>query len=169
MWTQTSQALDGKSYDIQTWGEAIQWKLGISDGLTPRLNALGEDIRADLIYGITPAKERKEIQTKLTDMGLIVNVPAKTTKLGDETMTREQLFEYTKIRGDLIKKNLDQILSSVEIKKSKEEKEKEFKKWIDNLGEETKKEMKIKYKIKDESEQPKFKSLIPKQPVTIIK
>jgi hypothetical protein len=175
MWTQTTQALDGKSYDIQTWGEAIQWKLGISkDGLpltknlTPRLNALGEDIRSDLIYGITPAKERKEIQTKLTDMGLIINVPAKTTKLGDETMTREQLFEYTKRRGDLIKKNLEQILSSVEAKQSKDEKEKEFKKWIDNIGDEAKNEMKIKYSIEQEKKYSP-KSLIKPQTITIIK
>lgn len=175
MWTQSAQALDGKSYDIQTWGEAIQWKLGISkDGLpltknlTPRLNALGEDIRADLIYGITPAKERKELQTKLTNIGLVVNVPAKSTKLGEETMTREQLFEYTIRRGELIKKNMEQILSSVGTKQSKEDKEKEFNKWINDIGEEAKDEMKTKYNIQKEKKYSP-KQLIKPKPVSIIK
>jgi len=142
MWTQTTQALDGKSYDIKTYTEAIQWKLGITKNLTPRLNALGEEIRADLIYGITPAKERKELQAKFQARGLKVNVPAKTTKLGDRKMTRKELFEYTKLRGEKIKARADYILKIVDKQKTQEAKERVFQSYIEKLGLQAKEEMK---------------------------
>lgn len=143
MWTQTIQALDGKSYDIQTIGELIKWKLGLTDGLTPRLNALGEEIRADLIYGITPAKERRELQQKLADRGLKVNIPSKTTKLGDSEMTREELFRYTKIRGELIKEKVNDIFEILDRLETKEDKEKRWQKFVDDMGDKAKRQMKL--------------------------
>jgi hypothetical protein len=144
MWTQTVQALDGKSYDIQTIGELIKWKLGLTEGLTPRLNALGEEIMSDLIYGITPAKDRRAIQKKLTDRGLKVNVPSKTTKLGDKEMTREELFRFTKLRGEFIKENVDIVLKRIDRLKTQEEKEKAWRKFIDDAGDNTKKKMMVR-------------------------
>lgn len=138
IWTQTAGALDGKTYDIQTFGEALSYKLGMTKNLTPRLNALGEEIRSDFIYGITPAKERRELQTKLESRGLKVNVPAKNTKIQDREMTREELFRYTKIRGDLFKQRADYILDVVDSLPNKEIKEKVFDSFVRNISDEAK-------------------------------
>lgn len=133
MWTQVVQSIDGGQYDVQTLGEALQWKLGITKNLTPRLNALGEQIRQDAIYGLTPSKEKDNLSAQLEKRGLIMSLPAKTTKLEGEQMTREQLFRYTIYRGEILKKNSDKILKMVDKEKNDDMKKKIWDKSIQEV------------------------------------
>jgi len=157
---QTQSAIDGKSYDVQTMTEAIAYKFGFYKNLTPRLTALGEEIRSDLIYGITPSEIQDNLQSEFEKRGVKVSLPAKTTKLGDNSMTREQLWEYTKLRGEKIKRNSDKIFKAMDKEETQELKEKEFQSWIDKAGEEVKTDMKEKYDIKTEKKRRKPKKRV---------
>jgi D-Tyr-tRNAtyr deacylase len=141
MWTQTVTAIDGRSFDTQTLGEAVQYKLGITKDLTPRLNALGEEIRSDFIYGLTPSSERENLSKEFEKRDVVVNVPAKSTKLGDREMTREELFRYTKIRGELIKNYSESILIDLDDAETQDDRESVFKAWIEDISQEAKAEM----------------------------
>ncbi len=149
-WTQTVQALDGKAYDNQTIGELIKYKLGMFKYLTPRLDALGDEMRNDVIYGLTPSSEKDNIQKQFENRGVTLSLPGKSTKLGNETMTRKQLWEYTKIRGEIIKNNLNKILGEVDKQKTQSDKDFEFSAWVQKAGEEAKVKMMKQYNIRDE-------------------
>lgn len=141
MYTQTAQLFDRRSFDVKTFSEALQYKLGITKNLTPRLNALGEEIRTDLIYGISPSEERNNLSKEFDKRGFKVNIPAANTTLNGVPMTREQLFRYTIIRGELIKKNAQNILTAVDKQKDQNLKERSFSNAIDDLGQLAKRQL----------------------------
>lgn len=148
MYTQTAQLFDRRSFDIQTFGEAVQYRLGYTANLTPRLNALGETVRSQLIFGLTPTKEQNNAQKQLVDRGLKVTKPGETTKLGEEIMTRAQLFEYTAKRGERIRKNLAAILREVDKQKNPDQKRLTLQHYIDEIETQVKTEMMKQYRIK---------------------
>lgn len=151
--SQTADLFNRDVKDVQTFQDALRKKFAFSYGLKPRLNALGESTKSDVLYGISPSGQKDNIQKKLDDRGLYVTIPTMTTKLGDESMTRDQLYEYTKRRGELIKKNIDRILSEVDKQKTQDEKELVWDKRIGDISEEVKLDMMKEQGIKKKKTQ----------------
>jgi len=147
-YNQTVDAISSKRYDIQTLAESLKKKFGLTGDLKPYLTALGEETKSDLIWGISPSKEEQNTYKEIEDRGLLLRLPTKTTKIEGKQMTRDQLWDYIKIRGELISKNIDQILKLVDAQNTQEMKEKVFEKQIDLISEMAKEQIKKAYKIK---------------------
>ncbi len=116
-WTQTKDILFPERYVAKDFNAIIKNKLGITGdffgtGLTeplqPNLNAFGDQVKADLIYGLTPpllnSKTDDPVLKFMLDNGISVGKPQQATKISgrrDEKreITPEEYTTYVKNSG----------------------------------------------------------------------
>lgn len=116
-WTQTKDILFPERYIAKDFNDIIKNKLGITGdffgtGLTeplqPNLNAFGDQVKADLIYGLTPpiinSKKDDPVLNFMIENGISIGKPQLSTKIegrrGEKReLTPEEYTRYVKNSG----------------------------------------------------------------------
>lgn len=138
-YTQTKDMIFRQQYETRDIQDKIKQKLGITGGLQPRLSALGEPVKSDLIYGITPSTEKKDpVYDFLIGNDLIVGkpnpnqqytIPGTKNKRG---LTEEEYTRYVEEAGKEIYKQLQGRIGGLK-NIPDEEKKKQVEKIVDDI------------------------------------
>lgn len=133
-------------YETDNVIDRFKNKIGMTEGLKPKLNQFGEHKKST--YERFPFPVSKlESDDKLTEFLVKNNIeiayPNKNAKIGEFKMTEEQYYEYIKTSGERIK---DKLISKMDILNSldtKEDKEDAISMLVDEIRAEVRKEMNI--------------------------
>lgn len=120
-YSQTKDILFRQQYETRDIQEQVMNKLGITGGLQPKLNAFGQPLRADLIYGITPSTEKRDdVHDFLIKNELIVAKPATGQQYSipgrhkeKRAFTPEEYTEYLEKTGSQIYNRLKSRIPSL--------------------------------------------------------
>lgn len=148
-WSQTKDILFPERYDARAFNEVLRNKLGmtgdffgtgITEPLQPKLNAFGEQVKADLIYGLTPpvlnAKTDDPVLNFMLKEGIGIAKPNRGANIkgrGDEErkMTPQEYTDFVKVTGESIYEALQPRVESGYFDKFDTKKEKQ--KAIDSI------------------------------------
>lgn len=79
-YSQTKDMIFRQQYQTSGIVDSLRLKLGLTEGMQPKLDQFGEPMTADLIYGITPSVENaSKVDRFLISNDLIVAIPSRTT------------------------------------------------------------------------------------------
>jgi hypothetical protein len=121
-WTQIKDAVFPERYDAKTFNQKISAKLGspvnifTGEALEPKLDAFGDQIKADLVYGLTPPLLNKvsndPVLEFMKENRVFIGKPQTATKIterdGDvRKMTQKEYTRYVKESGDAIYEDLN--------------------------------------------------------------
>lgn len=108
LWTQTKDAILPERYDTKSIGESISTKIGTDFNvftgkpLQPKLDAFGDPVKADLIYGLTPpvlnAVHDDPVLTFMQDNRAFIGKPQPSTQITGPDGSKRKISpdEYTK-------------------------------------------------------------------------
>lgn len=126
LWTQTKDAILPGRYDTRSLGDAVAAKIGLTNNvftgepLQPKLDAFGDQVKADLIYGLTPpilnATKNDPVLDFMTTNRAFIGKPQPATQLTDtdgkkRSLTPAEYTDYVEQSGKLI---YDEIKSEVD-------------------------------------------------------
>lgn len=139
LWTQSKDILFPERYNAKKFNEVIRNKLGITGevfglpALQPNLNAFGEQVKADLIYGLTPpilnSKKDDPVLNFMLDNGISIGRPQAATKISGRRgekreLTPEEYTTYAKNSGAKVYDELKRKIESGYFNRFKTEAEK---------------------------------------------
>lgn len=138
-YSQTKDLIFRQQYETRNVQQKIRQKLGITAGLEPRLNALGQPQKGDLIYGITPSFAKKDpVYDFLTTNQIVIakpyisqqyTIPGKKDK---RALTPQEYTRYLSESGKIIYQRLSQRIGRLE-KKKDEDKQKEVQSLVEEV------------------------------------
>jgi hypothetical protein len=105
---QVYRIYDPTLYDARSWQESIVREIPVIGAhmLKPRLNMLGEVIKPD--RGILLGKRKEDaVWQLLAEKNATISVPPKTTEVAGEPMTRDEYYDYIKMSGRAIRKEIE--------------------------------------------------------------
>lgn len=129
-WTQTKDIIFPERYEAKTFNEQIKNKLGITgdffgSGLTeplqPRLDAFGDQQKADLVWGLTPpilnSTKNDPVLEFMKEKGVFIGKPQKSTKVKNRQgesrkITPEEYTKYVEESGKDIYEELKRKVES---------------------------------------------------------
>lgn len=127
LYSQTKDMVLRQQYETRDIVEQIRFKLGLTgnifgfDPLQPKLNAFGEPLQADLIFGITPSKETKDrVDNFLISHDLVVTKPSFSTSYSvpgqkeKKQLTEEQYTKYVQESGKEIYRTIENQMGYLE-------------------------------------------------------
>ena len=143
-WSQTKDILFPERYDAKTFNEIIKNKLGITGdffgtGLTtpmqPKLDAFGNQVKSDLIYGLTPPLMNSKTDDPVLNFMLDNNIGVAKPNMGNKIkgrgseerpMTKEEYTQFVQDSGTKVYDYLQTRIDSGYFDKfnTKEEKQK---------------------------------------------
>ncbi len=108
-YTQIKDIVDRQQYETRGIVEQIQKKLGLTGGLQPRLNAMGQPVKNDIIYGVSPSGEthdpvydflvKNELVVAKPSLGQQYTIPGRREK---RSLTPEEYTRYLEEAGGQI-------------------------------------------------------------------
>jgi len=119
-WSQTKDILFPERYDAKTFNEQLKNKLGITGdffgtGLTeplqPKLDAFGNKVKSDLIYGLTPPLLNSKTDDPVLNFMLENNIGIAKPNMGNKIkgrggqerpMTKEEYTNFVKTTGEKV-------------------------------------------------------------------
>lgn len=121
---------------------------GMADPLNPRIDAFGDPMTIDFIYGITPSVDKgnaAKVENLLISKGLVVTVPQEGRQYRDSNdklrkMTEDEYTEYVKKSGSRIFETLHEDYDYLR-ELPPDELEAEVKRIVDSIREETRLEI----------------------------
>lgn len=140
-YTQTKDMLFRQQYETRGIQEQIALKLGLTENLQPKLNAFGQPMTADLIYGVTPVGAKKDpVYEFLISNDLIVAKPAAGAQYSvpgqppktKTTLTPEEYTQYIRESGQEAYRLIKARMASLEHVPD-EEKKKQVQKIVDDV------------------------------------
>lgn len=143
LYSQTKDMIFRQQYETRSIQEKIMLKLGLTADLEPRLSALGEPQKADLIYGITPSGVKSDpVYDFLNKNQIIVSKPKITQRYtnpkdryGEKIQLNEQEYtQYVQSSGTQIYERLRDMVPSLEFLPD-DEKKKAVEKLVDDIRE----------------------------------
>lgn len=115
----------GNQYQYQTQSivDKIRASLGLTGSigdmpaLVPRMNAFGEPLKSDLIYGITPSVSKADaVDSFLIANDIVISIPARNAQYtdpltgGKRKLSNDEYEAYLKESGQQIYENLQQMI-----------------------------------------------------------
>jgi len=141
----TKQYITGNkpTFEADTWWESIKRKVGLNEGLKPKLDVFGEQKQNTYErFPFFPKSIGKDPTSKyLLENNLNVGYPSKTTKIDDKQMTDEQYRYYMQESGKRLYNELKSLIPQIK-NKTLEEQQKEIDKTRDDIRDKVKEEMK---------------------------
>jgi hypothetical protein len=130
LFKQIDRMFDPTVYDNDTVLEAIQGSMRFTDGLRPKIDIFGDPVIGDRLTQISKTKQKADdIKTLLAKEQLWISVPNENTKIYDYKtdqnipMTAKQHYDFIKISGQNIKKELEISKDIIESMPDQQEKQ----------------------------------------------
>ena len=126
--TQTHDLFASQQYQTQGLIQSLRDKLGLEgnvlgmDALPEKLDAFGEPMRSDLIYGLTPSKQKVDmVNSFLVGRDIVVPTPLANQKYTipysnkEQTkLTQTEYHDYVKTSGQEIYQRLEQSIPAIQ-------------------------------------------------------
>lgn len=125
LYSQTKDMIWRQQYETRDIVSKLRQKLGLTgdafglDPLNPRLDAFGEQMTSDLIYGVTPKKyQADEVDNLLIANDVVVTLPQRNRSYTDHQgverrLTDDEYQNYIQISGEMIYEELQRALPSL--------------------------------------------------------
>lgn len=159
---------DGKKqYETNDFESRLKDKIGMTEGLKPKLNQFGEQTKSTyerFPFIVSKAKSDDKLTDFLAKNDIEISFPSKQSKIGDQIINEspETYYQYTKLSGERFKEELLKQLPELEKLTTKEEKDDAVHKIVNDVRKQVREEMAGK-PPKDKKDK-KGKLIIPGQP-----
>lgn len=156
---------DGKKqYETSDFESRLKDKIGMTEGLKPKLNQFGEQTKSTyerFPFIVSKAKSDDKLTDFLAKNDIEISFPSKQSKIGDQIINEspETYYQYTKLSGERFKEELLKQLPELEKLKTKEEKDDAVHKIVNDVRKQVREEMAGK-----PPKEKKGKLIIPGQP-----
>jgi hypothetical protein len=152
-YSQTKDMIFRQQYETQGLVEQIRQKLGLTGGafgldpLQPRLNAFGEPLTSDLIYGVTPSKAKGDkVDNFLISNDVVVTKPLRSTSYTipgtdqKRELTDQEYNRYVQESGKRIYEEINSAIDSLS-GLSHEEKKREIQNIVSDIRDDVREEI----------------------------
>lgn len=119
-WSQTKDILFPERFEANTFWEKIQNKVGITGGLEPKLDTFGQQMSADLIWGLTPQLLNTDdpVLNWMQENSVFIGKPNKKQTIKDprtgekREMTEEEYTKFLSESGQAVYAKMEQLIKS---------------------------------------------------------
>ena len=125
--TQTHDLIATQQYDAQGFTQSMRDKLGLEGsafGLNPlpeRLDAFGQPMKSDMIYGLTPSRQKADLVDQyLVGKDIVVPIPVENQKYSipyskeKAALTQQEYHDYVETSGKEIYTQLQQSIPAIQ-------------------------------------------------------
>lgn len=119
-WSQTKDIIFPERFEADTFWEHVQNKVGLTGNLQPKLDTFGNQMSADLIWGLTPKLLNTEdpVLNWMQENDIFIGKPNKKQTIKDKRtgekreMTAEEYTQFLSETGQAIYNKMEQVINS---------------------------------------------------------